>query len=94
MSRDPDHPPGLADSNAGDIVDPDNSPARLGALFGRNLKAARLRTGLSQQELAVHAGVALCLLVEIESGVSDPDLRVIGALARAVGLAAAELLKS
>ena len=73
-SRDPDHSPGLADTNTGDIVDPDSSPARLRALFGRNLKAARL--------------------VEIESGVSDPDLRVIGALARAVGLTAFELLKS
>ena len=75
-------------------MDPDSSPARLRALLGRNLKAARLGTGLSQRELAVRAGVALCLLVEIESGVSDPDLRVIGALARAVGLAASELLKS
>ena len=75
-------------------MDPDSRPASLGALLGRNLKAARLCTGLSQQELAVRAGVALCLLVEIESGVSDPDLRVIGALARAVGLAASELLKS
>ena len=75
-------------------MDPDTSPARLGALLGRNLQAARLCTGLSQQELAARAGVALCLLVEIESGVSDPDLRVIGALARAVGRAASELLKS
>jgi transcriptional regulator with XRE-family HTH domain len=75
-------------------MDTDNSPTRLGALLGRNLIAARLCTGLSQQELAIRAGVALCLLVEIESGVSDPDLRVIGALARAVGLGASELLKS
>ena len=75
-------------------MDPDSRPASLGALLGHNLKAARLGTGLSQQELAARAGVALCLLVEIESGVSDPDLRVIGALARAVGLAASELLKS
>ena len=76
------------------IVDPDSNPARLEALLGRNLKAARLSIGLSQQELAVRAGLALCVLVEIESGVSDPDLLVIGALARAVGLAASELLKS
>jgi transcriptional regulator with XRE-family HTH domain len=75
------------------IVDPDSNPARLEAVFGRNLKAARLNTGLSQQELASRAGVAFCVLVEIERGDSDPDLRVIGALARALGLAAFELLK-
>ena len=75
-------------------MDLDSDPARIEALLGRNLKAARLCAGLSQQELAQRAGVALGLLAEIESGVGDPDLRVIGELARAVGLAAFELLKS
>jgi len=72
----------------------DSTSGRIGSLLGRNLKAARLCAGLSQQDLAARAGIALVCLAEIESGVSDPDLQVIGALAKAVGCAAFELLKS
>ncbi len=75
-------------------MDPDGIPPQLEARLGRNLKAARLRAGLTQQELATRAGVALAFLAQIESGVSDPDLRRIGALAKAVGRAAFELLQS
>jgi transcriptional regulator with XRE-family HTH domain len=75
-------------------VDLESNLARIGSLLGRNLKAARLCAGLSQQELAARAGVTLGLLAEIEAGFSDPELRVIGALAKAVGCAAIELLKS
>ena len=71
----------------------DSNSGRIESLFGRNLKAARLCAGLSQQDLAARAGVALIALAEIESGVSDPDLLVIGALAKAVGCAAFELLE-
>jgi DNA-binding XRE family transcriptional regulator len=67
---------------------------KIESLFGHNLKAARLCAGLSQQDLAARAGVALAFLTQIENGVSDPDLQVIGALAKAVGCAAYELLKS
>jgi transcriptional regulator with XRE-family HTH domain len=72
------------------FVASDPTSAKIGSLFGYNLKAA----GLSQQDLAARAGVALAFLTQIENGVSDPDLRVIGALAKAVGCAAYELLKS
>lgn len=74
-------------------MDIDRKPTRLVSLLGRNLKAARLCAGLSRQELAERAGVTLCHLAQIESGLSDPDLPVIDALARAVGRAAFELLK-
>jgi ribosome-binding protein aMBF1 (putative translation factor) len=89
-----DRPPGLADTNAGDIVASDRTSGTIESLLGHNLKAARLRAGLSQQDLAARAGVALALLAQIESGVSDPDLQVIGVLAKAVGRAAFELLKA
>jgi DNA-binding XRE family transcriptional regulator len=89
-----DHPPGLADTNAGEMSWlPIATREEFESLFGRNLKAARLCAGLSQQDLAARAGVALIALAEIESGVSDPDLLVIGALAKAVGCAAFELLE-
>jgi transcriptional regulator with XRE-family HTH domain len=75
-------------------MDPDGTPPRLEARLGRNLKAARLCAGLTQQELATRAGIALAFLAQIESGISDPDLRTIGALAKAVGRAAFERLQS
>ena len=75
-------------------MDPDGIQPRLEARLGRNLKAARLCAGLTQQELATRAGVALAFLAQIERGVCDPDLQRIGALAKAVGRAAYELLQS
>ncbi|MCW3477673.1 helix-turn-helix domain-containing protein [Limobrevibacterium gyesilva] len=74
-------------------MDLDSSPSRIEAQLGRNLKAARLCAGLTQQEVAARAGIAVAFLAEIEKGVGDPDLRVIGALAKAVGCPAFELLK-
>ena len=50
-------------------MDPDGIPPELEARLGRNLKAARLRAGLTQRELATRAGVALAFLAQIESGV-------------------------
>ena len=84
----------MAVTNAGDILASDRTSGKIESLFGHNLKAARLCAGLSQQDLAARAGVALAFLTQIENGVSDPDLQVIGALAKAVGIAAYELLKS
>ncbi|MDA8252566.1 MAG: helix-turn-helix transcriptional regulator [Rhodospirillales bacterium] len=73
-------------------MDHDSTLSSVRARLGRNLKAARLDAGLTQQELASRAGVAPSLLVQVESGCGNPDLDAIGALARAVGRAAFELL--
>lgn len=72
----------------------DSKPARIVTLVGRNLKAARRHAGLSQRELAERTGITLGRLVQIEDGISDPDLQIIDSLAKAVGRAAFELLKS
>lgn len=61
--------------------------------FGRNLKAARISAGLTQRELAARAGVALSLIIRIESGLCDPDLRLVGSLAKCVGRTVSELLR-
>ena len=66
---------------------------RIVVQFGRNLKAARISAGLTQSELAARAGVAFSLITQIESGVCDPDLRLIDALAKVVGRTASELLR-
>jgi transcriptional regulator with XRE-family HTH domain len=60
--------------------------------FGRNLRHARVSAGLSQQELAARVGIALTALTQIESGCSDPSLRLLGTLAKAVGCTAYELV--
>lgn len=60
--------------------------------LGRNLKAARMSAGLTQQELAARSGIALTVLAQIESGCSDPSLRLLDTLAKAVGCAADDLV--
>ena len=60
--------------------------------LGRNLQAARLSAGLTQQELADRAGVDLAILAQIEVGCRDPGLNLLDDLANAVGCAAVELL--
>lgn len=62
------------------------------ATLGRNLRAGRLSAGLTQQELAARAGIALAIFAQIESGCSDPGLDLLGTLAKAVGRAAYDLV--
>ena len=65
---------------------------RIEVLFGHNLRAARLRAGLTRREVAARAGIALASLIQIESGATDPDLRMVALLAEVVGRAASDLL--
>jgi putative molybdopterin biosynthesis protein len=53
---------------------------------GEQLRIARQARGLSQQQLAGMAGVSRQAVSALESGQSDPSLRVALALARALGL--------
>jgi transcriptional regulator with XRE-family HTH domain len=65
---------------------------RIKILFGQNLRAARLRAGLTRREVAARAGIALASLVQIEAGTTDPDLCLVWTLAEVVGRAASDLL--
>ncbi|HEY7146454.1 MAG TPA: substrate-binding domain-containing protein [Streptosporangiaceae bacterium] len=58
---------------------------------GARLRLARQARGLSQQQLAGMAGVSRQAVSAIESGLSDPSLRVALALARALGLTVEEM---
>ena len=58
---------------------------------GANLRLARLARGFSQQQLASMAGVSRQAVSAVESGHSDPSLRVALALAQALGLSVEEL---
>jgi len=58
---------------------------------GTALRLARQARGYSQQQLAGMAGVSRQAVSAVESGVSDPSLRVALALARALGMTVEEL---
>jgi molybdate-binding protein/DNA-binding XRE family transcriptional regulator len=58
---------------------------------GTVLRLARQARGFSQQQLAGMAGVSRQAVSAVESGLSDPSLRVALALARALGLTVEEL---
>jgi molybdate-binding protein/transcriptional regulator with XRE-family HTH domain len=58
---------------------------------GANLRLARQARGFSQQQLASMAGVSRQAVSAVESGHSDPSLRVALALAHALGMAVEEL---
>ncbi len=60
-------------------------------VVGSNLKAARLRMGLSQEALANEAGVAMNYVSGIERGVQNPTVMVLHRLARVVGIGEAQL---
>jgi putative molybdopterin biosynthesis protein len=62
-----------------------------GARIGPRLRIARQARGLSQQQLAGMAGVSRQAVSAVESGLSDPSLRVALALSRALGLTAEQL---
>ncbi len=58
---------------------------------GANLRLARQARGFSQQQLASMARVSRQAVSAVESGHSDPSLRVALALAQALGLSVEEL---
>ena len=58
---------------------------------GARLRLARRAHGFSQQQVAEMAGVSRQAISAVESGVSDPSLRVAIALCRALGLTVEEL---
>jgi putative molybdopterin biosynthesis protein len=62
-----------------------------GARAGARLRLARQVRGFSQQQLAGMAGVSRQAVSAVESGLSDPSLRVAIALSRALGLTVEEL---
>jgi putative molybdopterin biosynthesis protein len=58
---------------------------------GMRLRLARQARGFSQQQLAGMAGVSRQAVSAVESGLSDPSLRVALALARALGMTVEEV---
>lgn len=60
--------------------------------FGEVLKEARLRSGLSQQELSFQASIHWTYVSQLERGLKNPTLSVILRLASALDIAASQLV--
>jgi transcriptional regulator with XRE-family HTH domain len=57
------------------------------ATIGQSVKDLRAAAGLTQQELAVKAGLSVSVVSQIEQGTNaDPRLSTLAALARALGV--------
>lgn len=62
------------------------------ARFGRNLKLARARAGLTQEEVNWRSGVHPTELSKMEHGTRDVRISTVGRLAAALGVSPGELL--
>jgi transcriptional regulator with XRE-family HTH domain len=62
------------------------------AVFGKNLREARLKAGMTQAQVAHGAGLSLNRMSLIEQGRSDLRLSSARALARAVGASLSDLV--
>jgi transcriptional regulator with XRE-family HTH domain len=61
--------------------------------FGKNLRAARVELGLSQEEIADRSGVPQGEISRIERGERDPRVSTVLRLAKAIGFAPGRLLE-
>jgi transcriptional regulator with XRE-family HTH domain len=54
--------------------------------FGAKLKELRAAAGLSQQQLAMAAGLSVSFIAKLEQGGSDPSWTTVQALAKPLGV--------
>ncbi len=60
--------------------------------FGQQLQRLRIRRGLTQEQLAVKAGLVRVYVTKLEQGEHDPTLSVLVRLAKALRVPVTELL--
>jgi transcriptional regulator with XRE-family HTH domain len=66
---------------------------RLAQIFGRNVRAARLAKGWSQEQLAFEADLQRSYISELETGKRNPTLDVVETIARVLVIEVVELLR-
>ncbi|RVT51313.1 helix-turn-helix domain-containing protein [Rubrivivax albus] len=66
-------------------------PASVQHRFGARVRELRLASGLTQEDLAEHCGLFRTYMSRIETGVANPTLAMIEALATSLGVSIAEL---
>jgi transcriptional regulator with XRE-family HTH domain len=62
-------------------------------ILGRNVRDARLKLAISQEELAFRAGMKRSYVSDLERGTRNPSLKALARLAEALGIAPASLLE-
>lgn len=63
-------------------------------LLGANVRKLRKSKGMSQEELALEAGMKRSYLSDLERGTRNPSVRVLGRLAEALEVEPSELLRT
>jgi len=63
-------------------------------LLGENVRRIRKAKGVSQEELALDAGMKRSYLSDLERGTRNPSVKALGRLAAALEVEPGELLKS
>jgi transcriptional regulator with XRE-family HTH domain len=67
--------------------------SKIGSIFGDVIKDHRLKAGLSQERLALEAGVDRTFVSRLERGLRQPTISTVMALGEALGVSAADLVK-
>lgn len=67
---------------------------RLAQIFGQNVRRVRQEKGMTLEALAHEVGLAYTYVGQIERGTRNPTLDVVERIAKALGAAPLELLKS
>ena len=62
-------------------------------ILGRNVREARRRAGMSQEQLAFEAGMKRSYVSDLERGTRNPSVKAIGRLAIALGVSPPDLLR-
>lgn len=62
-------------------------------VLGSNVRRLRVAKGISQEALALDAGMKRSYLSDLEHGTRNPTVRALGRLAEALGTEPAELLR-
>jgi transcriptional regulator with XRE-family HTH domain len=65
----------------------------LAKILGRNVRAARLRLGLSQEAVALEAEMKRGYVSDLERGKRNPSVKAIARLARALDVSPRDLLE-
>jgi transcriptional regulator with XRE-family HTH domain len=63
-------------------------------LLGANVRKLRHAKGVSQEELALDAGMKRSYVSDLERGTRNPSVRALGRLAEALDVEPSELLKA
>jgi transcriptional regulator with XRE-family HTH domain len=69
------------------------SPPDIGSLFGEVLSRHRANAGISQEELALRADVDRTFVSRLERGIRQPTITTLIALAQALDVNAADLVR-